>query len=371
MNISMASDTLLKESSDGTEYFVFSPSTLLDIYHNVILSCTETDIHRLKGIFLKTTKPSYGGFFYNEIKDESGDQCIALKTPAIYHHQLHNNQLIELFGFKTSKLNKRGNFDNTFNIVEMITSSDHTRLMKESEKLKILSEKSQMGIKDMDGLIRSKIFRNQPVIIRVIVGRTGTIEEDIRKAIGFLPPLYNIDYRKTTLDSPPQIITALVELDKKGADIICISRGGGNLEIFNDNELCRKIVSLNAIIGSAIGHASDENLFDLVADKKFPTPTAFGNYLKLMHEKAIAEIENNKNEINKNSANTHQGEIKELKESILDLQTKNFAANNLLHENYATLKNYETKLKLTTRNNKILFITTIILSILLAILNFT
>ncbi|MCP9752583.1 hypothetical protein [Ferruginibacter sp. HRS2-29] len=113
----MASTTILKESSDKSECFVFSPSALLELYHNVVLSCTDSDIHRLKGIFLKTDKPSYGGFFYNDIKDESGDQSMTLKTPGVYHHQLQNNQLIEIHGFKTSRLNKKGNFDNTFNIV--------------------------------------------------------------------------------------------------------------------------------------------------------------------------------------------------------------------------------------------------------------
>ncbi|WP_255156426.1 exodeoxyribonuclease VII large subunit [Ferruginibacter sp. HRS2-29] len=222
----------------------------------------------------------------------------------------------------------------------------------------------------MDGLIRSKILRNQPVVIRVIVARTGTIEEDIRKAIGFLQPLYNIDYLKTALDSPALIIAALTELDKKGADIICISRGGGDLEIFNDNDVCRKIVGLNAITGSAIGHASDENLFDLVADKKFATPTAFGNYLKLIHQKTITEIENNKNELNKNSAGKYQEQIKDLKESVVDLQSEIFAANRALFENSSTLKKYERRLKSTSRNNRILTATAIILTLLLAILHF-
>ncbi len=45
-------------------------------------------------------------------------------------------------------------------------------------------------------------------------------------------------------------------------------------------------MNINPHIISAIGHAENTTLLDSVADKKFDTPTAFGNYLYEISKKS-------------------------------------------------------------------------------------
>jgi exodeoxyribonuclease VII large subunit len=361
-----------EEPAARQEQYIFSPSAILNIYNQAISVKTERRPIHIRGILEKRNDRNYGGFIYNRLKDEACDQYITLKTSEEWHRKLHDKQIIQLHGFLTRNINtKRGSLDIHLNILHVTDLPDIPKPEKNLKRIKLLGEKAQSGMKDMDGLIRAKIIRNEPVMIRVITGKTGVIDEDIRKAIGSEAILYNIDYRKISIESPSQIIHALAELDKAGADIICVSRGGGDLETFEDENIGSQVLITKAIVGSAIGHASDVSLFELLADKKFSTPTAFGNYLRSIYEKVLLEIETAKKEMNETMNNVQYAQLKKMQQSITEMEARELARNKLLQENSMILKAYESKLKITSRNNKILFITTIILSILLALLNFT
>ncbi len=78
-------------------------------------------------------------------------------------------------------------------------------------------------------------------------------------------------------EAPQQINDALKELDKRGLDVIVITRGGGSLEelwCFNDEEVARSIFMLRTPLVSAIGHETDYTIADFVADLRASTPTA-------------------------------------------------------------------------------------------------
>ncbi len=78
-------------------------------------------------------------------------------------------------------------------------------------------------------------------------------------------------------EAPLQINNALQELDKRGLDVIVMTRGGGSLEelwCFNDETVARSVFMLKTPLVSAIGHETDYTIADFVADKRASTPTA-------------------------------------------------------------------------------------------------
>lgn len=113
--------------------------------------------------------------------------------------------------------------------------------------------------------------------------------------------------------SSSEILKALVAADQEQYDILCVARGGGdNIRgIFNDLGLCKQAIQCQSLIASAIGHAEDKPLFDIIADKYFITPTAFGEFIKNLHK-----------EINQN-INYHEQKDKELLGQIYTLKSTN------------------------------------------------
>ena len=76
------------------------------------------------------------------------------------------------------------------------------------------------------------------------------------------------------------IIRAIKKAEVR-SDIVAIVRGGGSrLEVFDSFDLANMVLDTRIPVIAAIGHDEDDTLVKQIADKAFPTPTAFGNYLR-------------------------------------------------------------------------------------------
>ena len=139
--------------------------------------------------------------------------------------------------------------------------------------------------------IKTSVFNNNRLSIKVIMGKSAIIDSDIKKAMESSMALYDIEYHRVSLTAPEEILSKIKMLDIPGTDIICLARGGGeNLKVFDNLDICEGILNRNAMIASAIGHAEDVSLFEKLADKKFITPTQFGNYLKEIYNSTVEEL---------------------------------------------------------------------------------
>lgn len=91
------------------------------------------------------------------------------------------------------------------------------------------------------------------------------------------PDIDIVDVRVQGENCATDIITALINCDPIGYDVIVICRGGGSFEdlyCFNDENLIRCIAGINTPVISAVGHETDYTLCDFVADYRAITPTA-------------------------------------------------------------------------------------------------
>ncbi len=82
--------------------------------------------------------------------------------------------------------------------------------------------------------------------------------------------------------APPQIVSALHELDGLGLDVICLVRGGGSkgdLATFDDERVARAIAGAATPVFTGIGHTGDESIADLVAHTAAITPTKLGEQI--------------------------------------------------------------------------------------------
>ena len=77
--------------------------------------------------------------------------------------------------------------------------------------------------------------------------------------------------------APAQVAGALTRLGAQGVDAILLARGGGarsDLTAFDSPQLVRAVAACRVPVLTAIGHATDTTVCDLVAHAVFPTPSA-------------------------------------------------------------------------------------------------
>lgn len=277
------------------ESVFYSPSSIVAIFNAAVIVREERKMVQVKGIFKKTSNANYGGYHYNQLKDEAADYSITLVTPAILHNKLDDNKTIEFNGFISRKLDKRGRIDITINLVELLAERVNTFSEEETKKILLINQKVETGFKDLDAHIKTKIFNNEKIAIKIIMGRSAIIDNDIRKGMQSASALFEIEYHRVSLSAPQEISSKIKHLDTPATDLICVARGGGeNLEIFENPALCSSILNCKTIIASAIGHADNVTLFEKLSDKKFITPTQFGTYLKETYDLTIEELQKSK-----------------------------------------------------------------------------
>jgi exodeoxyribonuclease VII large subunit len=195
------------------ESVFYSPSSIVAIFNAAVIVREERKMVQVKGIFKKTSNANYGGYYYNRLKDEAADYSITLVTPAILHNKLDDNKTIEFNGFISRKLDKRGRIDITINLVELLAERVNTFSEEETKKILLINQKVETGFKDLDAHIKTKIFNNEKIAIKIIMGRSAIIDNDIRKGMQSALALFEIEYHRVSLSAPEEISSKIKQLD--------------------------------------------------------------------------------------------------------------------------------------------------------------
>ena len=256
---------------------LYSPSAIINIIQNVYVTPQEKKLIGLRGIYNQKGKTNYRGVWYDELKDESTDSCITLIVPALLRNQLTHNKTIELICYITKKAEKNGTIALQANMTDLLNQTINKYTDEEIKAIEIQQNKSELGFRDVDGFIKKYIYENKKPKIKIIIGRTAIIDDDIKHQMNEAGSLYDISFVPTTITSIPDIISTLSTVNNERVDIIAISRGGGDeVEIFNKPELAEYCLSLIPLFIKAIAHKQNVPVLEKIADKKFITPTAFG-----------------------------------------------------------------------------------------------
>jgi hypothetical protein len=331
---------------------IYSPASVISIVNKAFVLPEEKKIIQVKGVYQKAGKESYGGHFYDRIKDEASDFTVTLVTANLVHNQLKDNTTILFTCFLSRKIDKQGRVEFHLNFIELVNVTPNKYSDEDIKKIEIINLKLKSGIKDLDSQIKQHVYLNTPMKIVVIIGKTAIIDNDIKTALGAAVAHYSINYVRVPFTSIKDISDSILHFDNTDVDVICVARGGGDdLAVFEKPELVESIINRKKFIASAIGHADDITLFEKVADKKFAAPTAFGNYLKQVYNETIEELAKSKAKLQKDISDQlkviYDGQIKNLNTKI-DNTTKLYA-----DEKKAMLEAHETyKRQLIDLNEK-------------------
>jgi exodeoxyribonuclease VII large subunit len=278
-----------------SEIVPYNPSSLVNVFNNVLNADTTRKVFRIKGVYVPGKGMNYGGVFFDSLKDEYSDATITLIVPALIRVNLQAQQLIECSAYLTKKVQLNGaRIELQVNVTE-VHSQEQSKLTDEQIKaFEILQKKATIGYKDVDSFMKTRIIQQEPITVTIIIGRTGIIDSDIKHQLKDAIAFYNLEFVRISLTSETEIIASLLEHDED-TDILVVSRGGGeNMNVFNKPSLAEAALELDSYFVTAIGHKEDFSLLQKVADKHFITPTALGQYFHDIYTQTIEELQDSK-----------------------------------------------------------------------------
>lgn len=347
--------------SESAAVPIYSPLAILNLFNNSISVGQAKRMIQLKGVFMPRGGASYGGYYYDTLRDESADALLTIIVPALIRNTLQANKTITVNGFITRRVvNNASRIDVQFTVTDLVEQTQNKYSDEDIQRIALLQTKAAAGFRDVQGWIKEKINREEHFRIGIIIGKTAIIDQDIkhqlRESIGF----YDLFFHKVSLSSEEEIITAMTTLDAQAVDVIAVSRGGGeNLEIFNKPAIAEKAIALNALLVTAIGHKNDVTLLQQVADKAFITPSELGQFLNDTYNQTIEEIQHSKarlvetvtkqlDALYQKKVDTLNGQLKALQE----LKEKSQADTEKIYKDQISLLNQSFEEK-TRENNRL------------------
>jgi len=300
---------------------VYNPSAIVNIFNNALNSEATRRVITVRGTYVPGRGQNYNGYYYDQLKDEASDACITLIVPAIIRASLVAQQTIECQAYLTKKVQANGaRIELQLNITELLHQQESQFTPEQVKALELLQRKVKDGYKDVDAFIKTKIIKNEPIRVVILIGKTGIIDHDIKHQLEEAISFYDFQFERINLTSEKEIIAAL-EYHQEEADLLIVSRGGGDrLEIFNKPDIAEAAIQLHCHFVTAIGHQQDNTLLQKVADKAFITPTALGQYFNDMYNRTVEELQNSRaklvEDITKQLEANYAKQIQNLQEHI-------------------------------------------------------
>jgi hypothetical protein len=347
--------------NNSSELPVYSPASIINILSNIIAIPGTNKIIGLRGIYFATGKSPYNGFYYDQLKDESSDYTIQLIVPNLIRNQLTNNKTIEIICYITKKAEKDGSVRLLANVTDLVNQTQNKYTSEEIRTLEIQQKKSEIGFRDLDSFIKNCIYEERKPNINIIIGKTAIIQHDIIDQMSEAGSLYNINFIQTNLTSINELISAINLSNNPAIDILVIARGGGDIEYesINKPELAEACLNLLPFLVTALGHKVNTPLLERIADKKFITPTAFGQYLKEIYNTTVEELAQSKaklvDDVTKQLKTVYDKELQNLNDKLLQEQQLNKKNIDLLTTQILTTQNsYNSILKEKESSTKLL-----------------
>ncbi|MBO6107843.1 MAG: exodeoxyribonuclease VII large subunit [Eubacterium sp.] len=215
----------------------------------------------------------WNGHHFFTIKDSASSlKCILWKNTAdmVLSFEPEDGQEVGILG--TLKFNvKKGEGELVVaRITELGEGGENTELRLLRERL------AAEGIFDPE---HKKEIPKYPKRIGIVSSKEGDAIRDIVRVSHDRNPyvalfLYHVTVQGQS--APASIIRGIKEMDKRGYDLIIVSRGGGSAEDLapvDDEGVVRAVYMAQTPIVTGVGHERDYTLIDLAADVRFSTPT--------------------------------------------------------------------------------------------------
>ncbi len=260
----------------------YTPTTLLEIIR-ARLQPTKNTV-QVKGVYERNERSKlYAGYYYDRLHEETSQQRLSLRVPALVREELETDGTYIMQGSVACGPNNSndGKIDITLTVVDFqaVIERRPEVVKRDLDIAGLLRKKAALPSRDVDNLLRKKLYEGEKPSITLIFSEHGVAQEDVNTALAGYEDYYDLSRRRITLSSTEQLLATLAEVE---TEVVAIFRGGGDLTGLNNLKVANALLEADYAVVTALGHEADETLLDKVADKVLSTPTALGTYLKTL-----------------------------------------------------------------------------------------
>jgi exodeoxyribonuclease VII large subunit len=252
-------------------------TTLLNLYAASLSSTMDGQLIVVEGFYSDNNNKLYGQYYYDEIISQEKQHKITIQITQSVKSKLASGSYYNFQGYisRGQSLDNNSKLGVYFRVTKILEHKKDVQLISKVE-YDIVQARFERDFPLISDILSDKIQRGQKPILDVVTGVQSTSKDDY---LGQLPDyhFYEIRHHKCNLSTKDELLNFISINDFNDTDLLIILRGGGSgLEVFNEIDLCKKMIELPIPFITGIGHDADKTLLEKVADRGFSTPRRVG-----------------------------------------------------------------------------------------------
>ena len=265
----------------------YCPSEIVDIFSDFLSRAgLGSKVVFVTGIYARTAKQSYGGWFYDTLKDQNSDQELSLMIPQGLRDDLENGSLVTVGGTVYKKAGNRGNIQLGFKVSRVETLQQQAVSEEDMKRAELRARKTQRGFANVDAVLEGILMRGERPKVALVFAASSITMADFDAGKHAAEASMDFTEYRVNFSSAKDLCDMLSRVDGEGYDVLALVRGGGSgIERLDDVSVLECVVSLQTPLICAVGHVDEKLFLKLVSDKAAPTPNGLGQWFSDLAEK--------------------------------------------------------------------------------------
>lgn len=265
---------------------VYKPSEIIGIFNSILAKqSVNAQVVYLRGIYLASGRQSYGGYYYDTLRDEDRQEEITIIVTELQRENLKNGNLVNVGGVIGRNVNSRGQIQINLNVSRIEVVQEQAIDESEIKRMELRHKKASVGFKNVDSLLEQLLYTDQRPQVALVFAQTSITMSDFEAGINAAKSAIDFTERRVNFSNSQELVRTLQALDEFDFSVIVLVRGGGGgIEKLDDLDVLESIVNLKTPIIAAIGHVEEKLFIKQLVDKCAPTPNGLGQYFSELVE---------------------------------------------------------------------------------------
>lgn len=276
-----------QETTQPQAVTAYCPSEIVDIFSDFLSRAgLGSKVVYVTGIYARTARQAYGGWYYDTLKDQNSDQELSLMIPQSLRDSLENGSLVTVGGTVYKKAGNRGNIQLGFKVSRVETLQQQAVSEEDMKRAELRSRKTQKGFSNVDAVLEGILMRGERPKVALVFAASSITMADFDAGKHAAEASMDFTEYRVNFSSAKDLCDLLTRVDTYGFDVMALVRGGGSgIEHLDDLAVLEKVVSLDTPLICAVGHVDEKLFLKLVSDKVAPTPNGLGQWFSDLAEK--------------------------------------------------------------------------------------
>lgn len=265
---------------------VYKPSEIIGIFNSILAKqSVNAQVVYLRGVYLASGRQSYGGYYYDTLRDEDRQEEITIIVTQPQRENLKNGNLVNVGGVIGRNVNNRGQIQINLNVSRIEVVQEQVVDEAEIKKVELRQKKASVGFKNVDSILEQLLFQDKRPNVALVFAQSSITMSDFEAGINAAKSAIDFTERRVNFANSSELIRTLKAIDEFDFTVIALIRGGGGgIEKLDDLDVLETIVNLKTPVIAAIGHVEEKLFIKQLVDKCAPTPNGLGQYFSELVE---------------------------------------------------------------------------------------